>query len=149
MGSAWNMRLGLAAAAMVVTGCSGGGGGAHPVAAAPRLEVAPAVQRDAGRGKLPSAFSRQRRDAGTDALYPRVVGIPKCDEYLFKFQRCMDDKVPANQRTTFEAAFATQRQEWIQHAAGGSPPGRQALNAVCEATLRHASRSLRSYGCSW
>ena len=143
--------------ALMMAGCSGGGasgasgrGHARPVPAAPRSTPAPTTRADAGHrsGALPSLFAR-RRDAGADSLYPRLVGIPECDEYLFKFQRCMDEKAPASHRATLESTFETLRESWAKAAEQANDRARQALGATCKSMLVQVSRALAFYGCSW
>lgn len=145
-------------------GCSGGGaksgGQARPVASAARPALAPTTRTpttrapttraDAGHrsGALPSLFAR-RRDAGPDSQYPRLVGIPECDEYLFKFQRCMDEKAPASHRATLESTFETLRESWAKAAEQANDRARQALGATCKSMLVQVSRALAFYGCSW
>ncbi len=146
--------FGLIAAVLLAAGCSGGGasggGNARPVARARRDRPSASARVDVGAtsGALPSLFAR-RRDAGPDSLYTRLVGIPECDEYLFKFQRCMDEKAPASHRSTLESTFETLRDSWAKAADQANDRARQALGATCKSMLVQVSRALAFYGCSW
>ena len=142
----------------MLAGCSGGGanGGGHarPVTEAPgprsrpRSSLGAHVDAGSRTSALPSLFAR-RRDAGSDSLYPRFVGIPECDEYLFKFRRCMDEKAPAAHRSTLESTFETLRESWAKAADQANDQARQALGATCKSMLVQVSRALGFYGCSW
>jgi hypothetical protein len=153
MGRAREAAIGLITAVLIAAGCSGGGTGsgghARPAATAPPSRP-PTARADASHrsGALPSLFGR-RRDGGPDALYPRTVGIPECDEYLFKFQRCMDEKAPAAHRSILEADFETLRESWVKDADQANDQARRALGVACKNMLVGVSRALTSYGCTW
>ena len=110
------------------------------------VEPPPDASSPAPRGALPSAL-RGPRDAGAGARYPRIVGVLACDEYLFKFQRCMDDRAPADQRPLLEASLESMRRSWVQ--AAHNEAGRRALGVACRTALDTVRKVLAGFSCSW
>lgn len=60
------------------------------------------------------------------------IGVAECDEYIAKYQKCID-KMPAAAKPTAEQGFKTQIDAWKTSAA--TPAGKEALKAGCKATL--------------
>jgi hypothetical protein len=78
---------------------------------------------------------------------PDGVGIAECDDYLAKYSRCVDGKVPADQRKVFEESLARMRAAWKTMAA--DPGARPGLGQSCSLALETARSSLQQYGCAW
>jgi hypothetical protein len=75
------------------------------------------------------------------------IGVPECDEYLTKYTACIQSKVPASVRGTFEQSMNQARDAWKQ--AASSPEGKAALAEGCKQALDAAKQSTASFGCQW
>ena len=75
------------------------------------------------------------------------VGIPVCDEFLAKYEICVNTKIPAAYQATFKAQWEQLRQSWI--ATAKDPNTRPAMEAACKQTLEQLKGSLLPYGCSF
>ncbi|MBS2012398.1 MAG: hypothetical protein JST00_05910 [Deltaproteobacteria bacterium] len=60
------------------------------------------------------------------------IGVAECDEYIAKYQKCID-KMPAAAKSTAEQGFKAQVDAWKTSAA--TPQGKAALKTGCKATL--------------
>ena len=75
------------------------------------------------------------------------VGVPECDEYITKWEACVNSKVPEAQRATFKSSFETTRKAWKDAAA--NPQGKAALATGCKQALDTAKQTFSAYSCSW
>ena len=75
------------------------------------------------------------------------IGVPECDEYISKYEACVNSKVPEAMRATVKASMETARKMWKDAAA--TPQGRAGLATACKQALDTAKTSMSSYGCSW
>jgi hypothetical protein len=91
--------------------------------------------------------------AAQQAVAPAVapaadaIGVPECDEYLTKYQQCVETKVPEMARATMKQSFDQTRAAWKQAAANAQ--AKQALAAGCKQALDAAKQALAAYGCTW
>jgi hypothetical protein len=60
------------------------------------------------------------------------IGVAECDEYIAKYQKCID-KMPAAAKTTAEQGFKTQRDAW--RTAASTPQGKEGLKTGCKMAL--------------
>ncbi len=75
------------------------------------------------------------------------VGVPECDEYIKKYEICLNSKVPESARATLKTSFETTRKSWKDAAA--TPQGKSALATGCKTALETAKSSMTAYGCEW
>lgn len=75
------------------------------------------------------------------------VGVPECDEYITKYQQCIETKVPEAARGSMKQAFDQTRAAWKQAAA--TPQGKEGLAMGCKAALDGAKQAMTAYGCTW
>jgi hypothetical protein len=75
------------------------------------------------------------------------VGVPECDEYIQKWEACVNSKVPEAQRATFKSSFETLRKSWKDAAA--NPQGKAGLATGCKQALETAKQTYSTYGCAW
>jgi hypothetical protein len=83
--------------------------------------------------------------AGASA-YASVTGIAECDEYIAKFGRCIDAKVPESARGPMKDAMDQTVRAWKEAAAG---PARDGLGTACKAALDAAKQATEAMGCEW
>jgi len=75
------------------------------------------------------------------------VGVPECDAYISKFQKCISDKVPAEARDMLKSSFDQSLASWKQ--AASTPEGKAGLAMACKSAMDAAKQSMGSFGCEW
>ena len=75
------------------------------------------------------------------------VGVPECDEYIAKYEACINSKVPEAQRAMFKTSFETMRKSWKESAA--NPQSKAALASGCKQALDTAKQSMSAFSCDW
>lgn len=75
------------------------------------------------------------------------VGVPECDEYIEKYEACLNSKVPEAQRAMYKSSFETMRKSWKEAAA--NPQAKAALATGCKQAMETAKTALGSYACTW
>jgi hypothetical protein len=75
------------------------------------------------------------------------VGIAVCDEYLNKYEACINNKVPAVSRASFKQAMDQTRATWRQ--AASNPAAKQGLEMGCQQALAATKQAMASYNCQW
>ncbi|HKC13892.1 MAG TPA: hypothetical protein VKI41_17845 [Vicinamibacteria bacterium] len=75
------------------------------------------------------------------------IGVPECDDYIKKYQACIDGKVPETGRATVRQAFDQTKAAWKQAAA--TPQGKAGLATGCKMALDTAKTAMGAYGCTW
>lgn len=86
-------------------------------------------------------------NSGTTTASGDKVGVPECDEYIQKYEACVNSKVPESMRATVKGSLDTARKMWKDAAA--TPQGKAGLATACKQALETAKTSMGSYGCSW
>jgi curli biogenesis system outer membrane secretion channel CsgG len=104
---------------------------ANPPASAPAAAsaAAPAPTRDAA----PAAT------AGS-------IGIAECDDYLNKYQACVQSKVPEGTRAALIQSLDQTRAAWRTTLA--VPGGKDSLAAACKQMRDATKASMSAYGCT-
>jgi hypothetical protein len=75
------------------------------------------------------------------------IGVPECDDYIAKYEACVNGKVPEMARAQFNSAMKTLRDSWRKAAA--TPEGKAGLAAACKQATEQAKTSMKSYGCEF
>ena len=75
------------------------------------------------------------------------IGVPECDDYIAKYEACVNSKVPEAMRASVKGSMETARKMWKDAAA--TPQGKAGLAAACKQALETAKTAMASYGCSW
>lgn len=104
--------------------------------------------------ELETAVADATADAGKDppstetdpSEIPEVVGIPECDEYLFKYRRCIEAKMPEASKSAVTDALDKSIEAWKTVAEG---PGRSALAETCKTASEAAKKATEAMGCTW
>jgi hypothetical protein len=76
-----------------------------------------------------------------------TTGVPVCDEYIEKYEKCLNDKVPEAARAQLRTSLETTRKAWKDAAA--TPQGKAGLAQGCQAALNTAKQTMSAYGCTW
>lgn len=75
------------------------------------------------------------------------VGIPECDDYIDKYQKCLSGKVPAAAQAAMKAGFDQTVDAWQKTAA--TPEGKTGLAMACKAAIDGSKQAMNAYGCEW
>jgi hypothetical protein len=75
------------------------------------------------------------------------VGVPECDEYLAKYEKCVSEKVPEAARPQLKQSVETMRSSWKQ--AASNPAAKAGLAQGCKQALETAKTAMGAYGCAW
>jgi hypothetical protein len=75
------------------------------------------------------------------------LGIPECDEYLTKYEKCIKEKVPEASRGALEQSMKQTRDTWKKLA--DNPVTKAGLAQGCKQALDTAKTAMGSYGCQW
>lgn len=85
--------------------------------------------------------------SGTTASTGDKIGVAECDDFIAKYESCVNSKVPESMRATVKTQLDAMRTSWRQAAA--TPQGKAGLAQGCKAAHEQAKTSLASYGCTW
>ena len=83
--------------------------------------------------------------ADTKPAADGLTGVPECDDYIAKYEKCIGDKVPEMARSAMKDAFAKTRDAWKTAAA--TPEGKSTLAMACKTAMEQAKTALSAYGC--
>jgi hypothetical protein len=75
------------------------------------------------------------------------VGVAECDAFITAYEACVNNKVPAAVRASFNTSLATWRKQWRELAA--NPQTKPTLVQACKTQLETAKTSMKSYGCTF
>ena len=75
------------------------------------------------------------------------VGVPECDDFIAKYEACVNNKVPEMVRPQFQASIKQWKDSWKKLA--DNPQTKPTLVSACKQSLEQAKTSLGSYGCTW
>jgi len=74
------------------------------------------------------------------------VGIAECDEYIRKYEACLD-KVPDTAQMEFRNTLDAQRKQW--RAAANDKFARDGAAYQCRSAMATAKQSMSAYGCEF
>ena len=75
------------------------------------------------------------------------IGIAECDDFLAKYEDCVNKNVPEAQRAQFESTMKQWRDSWRQLAKNEMTKG--TLTAACKQAAESAKSSMKSYNCTF
>lgn len=84
--------------------------------------------------------------AFSTAAIAQQTGVPACDEFLTKYEACINSKVPAAQQAAFKPQLDAMRKVWSDAAKSTSKPQ---LEASCKAMSDQMKTAVQSYGCAF
>ena len=83
----------------------------------------------------------------TTSTTTEKIGVPECDDYIAKYEACVNGKVPDMARAQFNSAMKAARDSWRQ--AASTPQGKAGLAAACKQAAEQAKTSMKPYGCEF
>ncbi len=75
------------------------------------------------------------------------VGVASCDEWMEKYTKCIDSKVPEAARAQMKDAMKQTADTWRQTAS--TPEGKTALENACKQMIESTKQATASFGCEW
>lgn len=75
------------------------------------------------------------------------IGVAECDEYITKYEACINSKVPEAQRAMLKGSFEAQRKAFKDAAA--TPQGKAGLATGCKQAIETAKQSTAAWSCAW
>ncbi len=73
------------------------------------------------------------------------IGVPECDDYIAKYEKCISDKVPEMARGPLKDAFEKTRATWKDLANNETTKG--GLASACKQAMEMSKTALSAYGC--
>lgn len=74
-------------------------------------------------------------------------GVPECDDYIAKYEACINNNVPDAARAMVRQQLDATRAAWKQAAA--TAEGKAALATGCRAASDTARTAMQAYGCTF
>lgn len=81
---------------------------------------------------------------GTSAA---AFGVPECDDYIAKYEACINGKMPEAARAMVRQQLDATRASWKQ--AASTPEGKAALATGCKVATETARSAMQAYGCTF
>lgn len=97
-------------------------------------------------GKPQTVTYEKGRIVATAETSRWAIGIPDCDEYLVRYTRCIEAKVPDAARPQLRDAMEQTAKAWKEASLG---PAKDGLASACRAALDAAKQATASMGCEW
>ena len=113
----------------------------NPLALALMLALA-ACQQSAP----PAATSAPAKPAAAPLATADSVGVPECDDYLNKYQACVEGKVPEAARGALKLSIDQTRAVW--RTAAANPASKEGLATACKQAREASKTSMSAYGCT-
>ncbi|HEX8355329.1 MAG TPA: hypothetical protein VF611_20655 [Pyrinomonadaceae bacterium] len=85
--------------------------------------------------------------AGGSTASGDKIGVAECDDFIAKYEACVNSKVPETARSMVKANLDAMRTAWKK--AAETPQGKAGLAQGCKQALEQTRTSMGSYGCSW
>jgi hypothetical protein len=76
-----------------------------------------------------------------------AIGVPECDEYLTKYEKCLKDKVPEASRAQMETSMKQTRETYKKLAE--NPVTKAGLAQSCKQALETTKTAMASFNCTW
>ncbi|MEZ4225026.1 MAG: hypothetical protein R3B13_28995 [Polyangiaceae bacterium] len=75
------------------------------------------------------------------------TGVPECDTYLSKYEKCVDEKVPEVAKPGIKQSIDRMRTTYRTSAQ--NPAAKVGLAQGCQQALETTKQAMASYGCTW
>ncbi len=74
------------------------------------------------------------------------IGVAECDDYLNKYEACVNSKVPEAARASLKQSLDATRGAW--KSAVAAPGGKEGLASACKQAYEASKASMVQYGCT-
>ena len=112
----------------------------------PPASTATPAAAPAAAPATPAAAPAPAATPAAPAATASSIGIAECDDYLNKYQACVESKVPEAARATLIQSLDQTRAAW--RSAIATPAGKDSLAAACKQMRDSARASMSAYGCT-
>ena len=75
------------------------------------------------------------------------TGVPECDDFLAKYEKCVDDKMPAVTKGSMKDAISKMRATYKTSAS--NPVAKPGLAQGCKQALETTKQAMAQYNCTW
>jgi hypothetical protein len=75
------------------------------------------------------------------------IGIAACDDFIDKYEACVNAKVPEAQRAQYQSTLKQWRDSWRELAK--NPMTKGTLEAGCKQAAEQAKNSMKAYDCTF
>jgi hypothetical protein len=80
-------------------------------------------------------------------LSAQTTGIAACDDFLKKYEACVTSKIPAAQKTTFQAQLDQMRKAWAEAAKNAA--AKATLESTCAQSAEQMKAAMSGFGCTF
>lgn len=91
--------------------------------------------------------SKSEEGSTASAASGESTGVPECDEYLAKYEKCVDEKVPAVAKPGIKEAIGKMRTTYKTSAS--NPVAKAGLGQGCKQALETTKQAMAQYNCTW
>lgn len=132
-------------ATAILVGCGGGadntnGGNANTTTNANRATTTNTATTN-------TAATTNAANTSTTAAAGEKVGVAECDDYIAKYDACVNGKVPAAARAQYEASMKKMIDSWRTLAANAQT--KASLAQACKTAVETSRASMKSFGCDF
>ena len=75
------------------------------------------------------------------------IGIADCDDFIAKYEACINAKVPEAARAQYKSSLEAWRKQWRDLA--GNPQTKASLAAACKTAAEQTKASMKTFGCEF
>ena len=99
---------------------------------------------EAKKPEPPPDEAKKEEGAGGDE---KVTGIPECDDFLNKYESCVNGKVPEAARGAMAKSIQMWKDGWKKLA--DNPATKKVLADTCKKTAEASKKAMASFKCEW
>ena len=96
------------------------------------------------------AASAPATAAANTAPAGEKIGIEECDDFLAKYEKCLDSlpaQVPEAARAQWKTSLAQTRESW--HKLAATPQGKASLTQACKSMRDTTKQAMAAYNCTF
>ncbi len=93
------------------------------------------------------AFALAAVTLGAMAAEAQTTGVAVCDDFLVKYETCVNTKVPAAQQAALKTQVEQLKKTFTDLSKNAN--SKPALEATCKASSDQMKAAMTSYGCSF
>jgi hypothetical protein len=94
-----------------------------------------------------TAGTSTNSSSATTASTSDKIGVPECDDFIAKYESCVNAKVPEIARAQYQSAVKQWKESWKKLAE--NPQTKGSLTAACKQAAEQQAAALKSFGCTF
>ena len=95
----------------------------------------------------PNANTTSTTTTTTTTTSTEKIGIADCDDFIAKYESCINAKVPEAARAQYKTGLEAWRKQWRDLA--GNPQTKASLAAACKTAAEQTKTAMKTYGCEF